>query len=70
MKNEIKEYTKDDIKVGFKFHYWDKDLWHVVSLFKDNGDDMVVIKSWAKYKQRWCYKVDYVCLLVEYLNNK
>ena len=66
MKN--KEYTKEDIKVTFKFHYSDKDLWHVVSLFTDNGEDMVVIKSWAKYKRYWVYKVDSVEFILDWLN--
>lgn len=50
---------KPEIKVGEKFYYYDRDLWHIVNIFQDGDDTMVVIKSWAKYKNRWCYKVEY-----------
>ena len=65
MKNKI--YQTDDIKAGFKFRYADGDLWHVVALFRD-GKDMVVIKSWAKYKRYWVYKVCSMWNLLDWLN--
>ena len=58
------------IKVGLKFHYYDRDLWHVVNLFKDGDTDFAVIKSWAKYKQRWCYKVEAVEWILWYLEQR
>jgi len=61
---------KKKIKVGFKFHYYDRDLWHVVNLFKDNDRDYAVIKSWAKYKQRWLYKVQRVEWILWYLEQE
>ena len=45
------------IKVGEKFYWYDRDLWHIVHIFNDGDDEMVVLKSWSKYKQRWCYQV-------------
>ena len=50
---------KPEIKVGAKFHWWDRDLWHIINIFEDGEYTMVVLKSWAKYKNRWVYKVDY-----------
>ena len=58
-KNKYKT-IEDFIKkhpIGQKFRYIDYDLWHIVTYFKDNRD-FVVIKSWSKYKRRWCYKVE------------
>ena len=45
------------IEEGEKFYWYDRDLWHIVHIFNDNDDTMVVLKSWSKYKQRWCYQV-------------
>ncbi len=53
-----KKFKVPEIKVGEKFHYYDRDLWHIVNIFQDGEDTMVVIKSWV-YKNRWCYKVEY-----------
>jgi hypothetical protein len=52
---DIKSFEKD-YPIGKKFRWFDRDLWHIVSYFNDNGL-FVVIKSWSKYKQRWCYEV-------------
>ena len=49
---------RPEIKVGAKFLWWDRDLWHIINIFEDNGEEMVVLKSWAKYKQRWVYQVE------------
>jgi len=54
-----KKNKRPEIKVGEKFHYYDRDLWHIVNIFEDGEYTMVVIKSWAKYKARWCYKVEH-----------
>lgn len=53
-----KKSKRPEIKVGAKFHYYDRDLWHIVNIFQDGEDTMIVMKSWAKYKNRWCYKVE------------
>lgn len=63
-----KKSKRPEIKVGEKFHYYDRDLWHIVNVFQDGEDTMVVIKSWAKYKNRWCYKVEYKETLEWYFN--
>lgn len=49
---------RPEIKVGAKFHWWDRDLWHIINVFEDDGETLVVLKSWAKYKHRWVFKVD------------
>lgn len=46
-----------EIKPGVKFHWYDRDLWHIVHIFQDGDYTMVVLKSWAKYKNRWVYEV-------------
>ena len=46
-----------ELKPGLKFRGWDRDLWHVLSNFTDDGAEFWVVKSWAKYKQRWVYEV-------------
>lgn len=54
-----KRKKNPEIKVGEKFHWWDRDLWHIVNIFKDGDCEMIVLKSWAKYKNRWVYNVEY-----------
>ena len=54
-----KKFKIPEIKVGSKFHWWDRDLWHIINIFEDEGTELVVLKSWAKYKQRWVFKVDF-----------
>ncbi len=52
---------------GFRFKYMDGDTWQVVTYviddqFKRKNPDyfthLIVIKSWSKHKQRWCYRVE------------
>lgn len=47
-----------EIKVGQKFRWYDRCLWYIVNIFQDNGEDLIVLKSWAKYKNRWIYRVE------------
>lgn len=47
-----------EIKVGQKFRWYDRDLWYIVNIFQDNGEDFIVLKTWAKYKNRWIYMVE------------
>ena len=54
-----KKFKIPDIKVGAKFYWWDRDLWHIIHIFEDEGTELIVLKSWAKYKQRWVFKVDF-----------
>ena len=60
----------NEIKPGLKFRGWDRDLWHVVALFEDSGEELVVIKSWAKYTQHWVYRVKVKEVLQEWLECK
>lgn len=53
----MKKCKRPSIEVGSKFRWYDRDLWHIVNIFQDKEDTMIVIKSWAKYKNRWCYQV-------------
>ena len=52
---------------GFRFKYIDGDTWQIVAYIIDDQfkrkdpkyfTHLVVIKSWSKYKQRWCYRTD------------
>ena len=45
------------VEVGEKFHWYDRDLWHIVNIFNEGQSTLVVLKSWSKYKNRWCYQV-------------
>ena len=64
-----KKFKIPEIKVGSKFHWWDRDLWHIIHIFEDEGTELVVLKSWAKYKQRWVFKVDFKDSLDWYLHH-
>ena len=61
---------KEDIKPGLKYRGLDRDLWHVVGTLPDGGYTVVVVKSWAKYKNRWCYEVMSMDSLLWVLNHK
>ena len=51
---------------GKKFKWCDRDTWYIVGYLiddknykrknKDYFNHIVIIKSWAKYKQRWVYE--------------
>jgi hypothetical protein len=49
---------KLEIKPGQKFRWYDRDLWYIVDTLKDGDQELVVLKSWAKYKGYWVYKVE------------
>ena len=59
---------KPEIKVGSKFHWYDRDLWHIIDIFQDGDEEMIVLKSWAKYRNRWIYQVEYRFILEDYLD--
>lgn len=62
--------TKSQLKPGYKFRGLDRDLWHVVGTLPDGDDTMVVSKSWARYKNRWCYNVQTLDSYLWVLNHK
>lgn len=55
----MKKCKRPSIEVGSKFRWYDRDLWHIINIFEDGGKELVVLKSWAKYKNRWVFKVDF-----------
>ena len=65
-----KKYLKKPrIKEGEKFRYYDRCLWHIVGMMKDGDTDLVVIKSWNKYKQAWMYKAETKSMLQWWFDN-
>jgi hypothetical protein len=58
----------NEIKPGLRYRGHDQDPWYVVNLFEDNGETLVVVKSWAKHRRHWIYKVEMKDLLQEWLN--
>ena len=46
-----------ELDPGYTYRGLDRDLWHVVGTLPDGDETLVVSKSWAKYKNRWCYNV-------------
>ena len=49
--------SKKEIKPGLKYRGIDRDLWYVVALINDAGNELVVIKSWNKWKRNWFYNI-------------
>lgn len=47
-----------EIKVGEKFRWYDRDVWHIIGFVQDGNQELVALKSWAKYKLRWVYKLE------------
>lgn len=49
----LKEYSfkaSEKIKIG-------KRIYHYVSSFVDNGERMLVYKTWGKNRRQWCYSI-------------
>lgn len=63
-----KKCKRPPIEVGSKFHWYDRDLWHIIDIFQDGDEEMIVLKSWAKYRNRWIYQVEYRFILEDYLD--
>ena len=49
--------SKKAIKPGLKYRGLDRDLWYVVTIISDDGNELVVTKSWNKWKQSWYYTI-------------
>lgn len=64
----MKKCKRPSIEVGSKFRWYDRDLWHIIDIFQDGDEEMIVLKSWAKYKNRWIYQVEYRFILEDYLD--
>ena len=64
----MKKCKRPSIEVGSKFRWYDRDLWHIIDIFQDGDEEMIVLKSWAKYKHRWIYQVEYRFILEDYLD--
>jgi len=48
---------KLEIKLGEKFRWYDRDLWYIIGFVQDKDQELVALKSWAKYKGYWVYKL-------------
>lgn len=49
--------SQKEIKPGLKYRGIDRDLWYVVSVINDAGNELVVVKSWNKWKKNWFYNI-------------
>ncbi len=49
-------YRVYNIEVGEKFYWSDRNLYHIVHIFNDEDDTMVVMKFWNKYRKNWHYE--------------
>ena len=49
--------SKKEIKPGLKYRGIDRDLWYVITIITDDGNELVVSKSWNKWKQSWLYTI-------------
>jgi len=57
---ELKNKTEQEIKEIFKHgktFYLTGNKYHVVNYTFDGDIELIVVKSWNKYKNRWCYDV-------------
>lgn len=72
-KNNTNTFSDTDMVLfqkGDKFYYTDRDIWHVIDVVKDGDDRLVIIKSWSKYKKRWCYKAEHIEVLAWWLSGR
>jgi hypothetical protein len=56
LKNKTEQEIKEIFKPGKTF-YITGDKYHVVNYTFDGDIELIVVKSWNKYKNRWCYDV-------------
>jgi hypothetical protein len=56
LKNKTFQEIKEIFKPGKTF-YITGDKYHVVNYTFDGDIELIVVKSWNKYKNRWCYDV-------------
>lgn len=49
--------SKKEIKPGLKYRGIDRDLWHIVTIISDNGNELAVSKSWNKWTHSWLYTI-------------
>lgn len=56
----MREFDIADLKAkykpGTKFRYCDRRLWHIVCYIEDDGDELVLMKTWWNFG--WSYKVE------------
>lgn len=56
LKNKTEQEVKEILKPGKTF-YIHREKHHVVNYTFDGDTELIVVKSWNKYKNRWCYDV-------------
>lgn len=49
---------KLEIKVGEKFRWYDRDLWYIIGIIDDGGQELIALKSWARLRSKWVYKLE------------
>lgn len=55
----LNEQQTITIKANDKFYHWrDNDPYYIVGFLKDNDTQLIICKSWSKYKFRWCYNIE------------
>ena len=47
------------LKVGDKLRRFNEPVRHVINVFEDDGNVLIVTKQWSREKQYWRYSVDY-----------
>jgi hypothetical protein len=55
LKNKTLQEIKEIFKPGKTF-YLTGDKYHVINYTLDGDIELIVVKSWDKYRNRWCYE--------------
>ena len=56
LKNKTLQEIKEIFKPGKTF-YFVGEKYHVVNYTFEGDTELIVVKSWNKYRNRWCYEV-------------
>ena len=56
LKNKTEQEIKEIFKPGKTF-YIHREKHHVVNYTFDGNIELIVVKTWDKYRKRWCYDV-------------
>ena len=57
-----------EIKIGEKFRWYDRDIWYIIGFVQDGDQVLVALKSWARVRSKWVYKLESKEIMEEWFN--
>ena len=57
-----------EIKIGEKFRWYDRDIWYIIGFVQDGDQVLVALKSWARVRSKWVYRLELKEIMEEWFN--